>query len=77
MGVSKGGGGKMAQIRVEPKRRGTGWLWAVILLALLGAAAWYFFANSQPASITTPPDSTRTSMIRTPVEAFSAEGNSV
>ena len=67
----------MAQIRVEPKRGGTGWLWAVILLALLGAAVWYFFANSQPASITTPPDSTRTSMIQAPVEGFSAEGNSV
>ena len=53
----------MAEIRVEPKRGGMGWLWAIIVLALLGAAIWYFMNNSRAVPATTSPaDSVRTSM---------------
>jgi hypothetical protein len=55
----------MAEIKVEPKRGGMGWLWAIIVLALLGAAIWYFMNNSRAVPATTSPaDSTRTSMNR-------------
>jgi hypothetical protein len=54
----------MAEIKVEPKRGGLGWLWAIIILVLIAAAAWYFMNNSRavPAT-TTPADSTRTSLV--------------
>ena len=32
----------MAEIRVEEKRRGLGLLWAVLVLALIALAVWYF-----------------------------------
>ena len=35
----------MAEIRVEEKRGGLGWLWMVLLLALAALAAWYFLAG--------------------------------
>ena len=51
----------MAEIKVEPKRGGLGWLWAIVLLALIGAAAWYFMRSSQAVPATSPADSARTS----------------
>jgi hypothetical protein len=63
----------MAEIKVEPKRGGLGWLWAIIILALIAAAVWYFMNNSRavPAT-TTPADSTRTSQV---VPSVLAEGS--
>jgi len=52
----------MAEIKVEPKRGGMGWLWVIILLALIAAGFWYFMNRSVPAT-TTPADSTRTSLV--------------
>ena len=52
----------MAEIKVEPKRSGLGWLWAIIILALIAAAVWYFMRTNQTAPAT-PADSTRTSLI--------------
>ena len=51
----------MAEIKVEPKRGGLGWLWAIIVLALIGAAVWYFMNNSRAVPATSPADSVRTS----------------
>lgn len=57
----------MAEIKVEPKRGGLGWLWAIIILAIIAAALWYFFNNSRAVPATaSPADTTRTSMIRSP-----------
>lgn len=56
----------MAEIKVEPKRGGMGWLWAIIILALLAVAAWYFFTNTSTAPAAPAPDSARTSMIQVP-----------
>ena len=53
----------MAEIKVEPKRGGLGWLWAIIILALIGAAVWYFMNNSSVPATTSPADSVRTSML--------------
>ena len=52
----------MAEIRVErTPKRGLGWLWALLLVLVLAAVAWYlwsngYFGGAQPA---TTPDTTR------------------
>ena len=51
----------MAEIKVEQKRGGLGWLWAIVILALIGAAVWYFMNNSRAVPATSPADSVRTS----------------
>ena len=61
----------MAEIRVEPKRGGLGWLWAIILIALLAVAAWYFLRTTGAPAATTPADSVRTSMMESPVISVS------
>ena len=64
----------MAEIKVEPKRGGLGWLWAIIILALVAAGVWYFMTSSRAAPATAAPaDSTRTSLVVPAVPAF-AEG---
>lgn len=55
----------MAEIKVEPKRSGLGWLWAIIVLVLVGVVAWYFMTQRAPVT-TVPADSTRTSMLVVP-----------
>jgi hypothetical protein len=56
----------MAEIKVEPKRGGLGWVWAIIVIALIAAAVWYFMNNSRTVPVTTPADSVRTSMLDQP-----------
>ncbi len=54
----------MAEIKVEPKRSGLGWLWAIIILAVIALAAWYFMNNSRAVPATAAPaDSVRTSLL--------------
>ena len=65
----------MAEIKVEPKRGGLGWLWAIIAIVLLAVAAWYFFMRTDAAPVTTPADSVRTSMVERP-PLFLMEGAS-
>jgi hypothetical protein len=64
----------MAEIKVEPKRGGLGWLWAIIILALIAAAIWYFMNNRAVPATVTPADSTRTSMAAPASAAPSAIG---
>jgi hypothetical protein len=55
----------MAEIRVERvQKRGLGWLWALLLVLLLAAVAWYLWANGYFGARSTSPaaDSTRTSL---------------
>jgi len=54
----------MAEIKVEAKRSGLGWLWAIIILAVIAAGLWYFMHTSQavPATPATA-DSVRTSLL--------------
>jgi len=64
----------MAEIKVEPKRSGLGWLWAIIILALIAAGAWYFMNNSRAVPATAAPgDSVRTSLL-VPTAGVVAEG---
>ena len=64
----------MAEIKVEPKRSGLGWLWAIIILALVAAGVWYYMTSTRAAPATAAPaDSTRTSLAIPAVAAF-AEG---
>jgi hypothetical protein len=53
----------MAEIKVEPKRGGLGWLWAIIILVLVAAVLWYVFNGRTAPATVTPADSARTSMI--------------
>jgi hypothetical protein len=57
----------MAEIKVEPNRSRLGWVWVIIVLALIAAAVWYFMNNSRAVPATTgPADSARTSMLAQP-----------
>jgi hypothetical protein len=55
----------MAEIRVERvRKRGLGWLWALLLVLLLAAVAWYLWTNGYFGARSASPatDSTRTSL---------------
>ncbi|HEX5073498.1 MAG TPA: hypothetical protein VFW03_09840 [Gemmatimonadaceae bacterium] len=54
----------MAEIKVEAKRSGLGWLWAIIILAIIVAGLWYLMSTSRSAPATAAPaDSARTSLL--------------
>jgi len=54
----------MAEIKVEPKRSGLGWLWAIIVLAVIAVGVWFFMRNSRAVPATAAPsDSVRTSLL--------------
>jgi hypothetical protein len=42
----------MAEIRIERKRRGLGWLWLLLALLIVAVLAWYFL---YPGRTTTAP----------------------
>lgn len=48
----------MAEIRVEPQRRGHGWLWLLILLLIVIVAVGWYFASRHNATATSGPGST-------------------
>ena len=56
----------MAEIKVEEKRSGLGWLWTIIVLAIVGVVVWYFMTQRAVPATTAPADSTRTSMVESP-----------
>jgi hypothetical protein len=43
---------RMAEIRIEQKRRGLGWLWLLLALVVVAVLAWYFL---YPGRTTTAP----------------------
>lgn len=58
----------MAELKVEPKR-GTGWIWVVVVLVILALVAWMLFARGEMG--TTSPDTVNpdtTTGFRAPVE---------
>ena len=36
----------MAEIRVEQKRRGLGWLWLLLALVIIAAVVWWFWSQN-------------------------------
>lgn len=67
----------MAEIRVEPvRKRGLGWLWALVLVLVLAAVAWYLWTNGYlgARAAGSAPDSTRASLDRGHTVALAPEG---
>lgn len=58
----------MAEIRVEPKRGGLGWLWIVIALIIVALVVWYFMGNS---------DVTTTGLVPGSADAIALAGHAV
>jgi UPF0716 family protein affecting phage T7 exclusion len=55
----------MAEIRVERvQKRGLGWLWALLLVLLVAAVAWYLWSTGHLGARSVGPaaDSTRTGL---------------
>lgn len=53
----------MAEIHVEPRRRGgLGWLWVLLIVIVIAAVIWYFVLGApglaRPAATTTTPRDT-------------------
>jgi hypothetical protein len=50
----------MAEIRIERKGRGLGWLWLLLALIICAALAWYFLSSGRSASPAAAPTTTGT-----------------
>jgi hypothetical protein len=48
----------MAEIRIERKRRGLGWLWLLLALIICAALAWYFLSSGRSAAPAAAPATT-------------------
>ena len=55
----------MAEIRVEPKRRSTAWIWVLLALALVALVFWYL-NNDGVNQVDTVPATAPTSSIDAP-----------
>jgi hypothetical protein len=56
----------LAEIRIEPKRRGLGWLWLFLALVIVAVLAWYFlYPGRTPATPPAPAPPTTGSLDRT------------
>jgi ABC-type polysaccharide/polyol phosphate export permease len=58
----------MAEIRLERERkRGLGWLWALLLVLIIAAVVWYLWSKGYigGSAAGARPDTTRTGMIPT------------
>jgi hypothetical protein len=58
----------MAEIRVEPKRRSTAWVWVLLALALVALVFWYL-NNDGVNQVDTVPATSPTSSIEAPPAA--------
>ena len=48
----------MAEIRIERKGRGLGWLWLLLALIIVAALAWYFLSSGRSAPAAGAPTTT-------------------
>jgi hypothetical protein len=53
----------MAQIRIEQKRGGLGWLWLIIALIIIAIIAWFIFVPRQPHPVPARPAGTAPSSL--------------
>jgi hypothetical protein len=56
-------GGIMAQIRIQPKRSGLGWLWLIIVLIIIAIIAWFLFVPRSPTPLPARPSGTAPSSL--------------
>ena len=56
----------MAQIRIEERRGGLGWLWAAVALLLLALAAWWFLSRANVVDEPAPAPTTTPSSLKAP-----------
>jgi hypothetical protein len=60
----------MAQIRIEEKRGGLGWLWVIVALVVVGLILWYIFAGGSTAPVTPASDTLQTGALGTAAALF-------
>ncbi len=60
----------MAQIRIEEKRGGLGWLWVIVALIVVGLVLWYIFAGGATTPTTPASDTLQTGAVPTTLAAL-------